>query len=387
MRILLIHNYYQQYGGEDVYFKSLYKLLHNKHFVLTYTKHSKNIKTHISKLKAAMALFSNNQASKEIVQILVKNKIQIVHIHNIFPLINPIIYNACYKLGIPIIQTLQTYRFLCSKGTLFLNNKVCEQCILKRFKYPAIINGCYHGLIPTLVFNIALYYYQKSKILDKVSTFHFPSRFIRDYYIKYLKIRINRTVVIPNFILTKKTHKNQTTRRKNKYFIFVGRLAEEKGILFLLKIFKKAKLPLIVIGTGPLSKKVSKYKSSTIKILGFKNREEVFTYMRYAIATIIPSPWYEVCPTVLIESIYNKTPVIVPKYGVFRELVKANKTGFFYENQNSKSLLKLIIEIYSNIDKIKFMKTYLENEYELKYSSQVHYDSIITTYKNLVKKT
>ncbi len=44
MKILLIHNYYQYYGGEETYFHSVAKLLKQKgHEVKTYTKDSKNI--------------------------------------------------------------------------------------------------------------------------------------------------------------------------------------------------------------------------------------------------------------------------------------------------------------------------------------------------------
>ena len=45
MRILLIHNYYQYYGGEDTYYDSLAKLLKNKkNEVYEYTKSSKKLK-------------------------------------------------------------------------------------------------------------------------------------------------------------------------------------------------------------------------------------------------------------------------------------------------------------------------------------------------------
>jgi len=92
----------------------------------------------------------------------------------------------------------------------------------------------------------------------------------------------------------------------------VGRLSEEKGIIQLLEVFKTLpKIRLVVIGDGPLKKKVNEYKQySNVKILGFLKREKIYEYMSKSKAVIIPSIWYEVLPIVLLETVSLKVTVI-----------------------------------------------------------------------------
>ncbi len=56
----------------------------------------------------------------------------IVHVHNTFPVISPAVYYAANEEGIPVVQTLHNYRMLCPAATLFRDGHVCEDCLGKR---------------------------------------------------------------------------------------------------------------------------------------------------------------------------------------------------------------------------------------------------------------
>lgn len=386
---MLVHNYYQQWGGEDVYFESLKQLLiKNGIFLSSFIKKSEDINSFNKKLLTLRDMtLGTTQNELNFNDTLLKNKPDLVHFNNIFPLITMDAYDICKKNNIPIIQTIQTYRLLCPKGTLYRDNKICENCIFEKYKYSSIVYGCYHNSrVASFGLSNSLFRAELKKSLEKVSLFHFTSKFIRDFHVKHLSIPFYKTFVLPSFVDTKSFSNNKEKEKIKfkEYFLFVGRLAEEKGIIELLEFFKRnKKLNLIVIGDGPLKFKVGKYRSENIMVKGFLNRTKILEYMKECKAVIIPSPWYEVCPTVLIEAYSQSCPVVVPKFGAFKNLVTQDKTGFFYQRNNYDSLLKTLQSLNKN--NLENLKKEVNKEFQIKYSGEVHYQSLYKKYKQLIR--
>ena len=386
MKILLIHNFYQYTGGEDIYFLSLVNLLKKKnHQVYAFTRNSKNITDNFAdKLNVAVGMLLNTQVATELTDLINEFKPDIAHFHNVYPLISPLAYHVCKKYHIPIVQTVHNYRFLCPKALLFRGGKICELCARKRFSYLSIVFGCYHqSYLASFIFSPAFLFHNLLKSFDYIDTYIFPAEFIRNYHVKTLHIPINKTVVFPNFIDNNKALKYHQTEISS-YFLFAGRLSEEKGITQLLDTFSSLpQLKLIVIGDGPLRKQVEKYKKyKNIIIKNFLPREKIFTYMKNALSTIIPSLWYEVLPMVMLESFANGTPVIVPRFGTFTTTVQEGKTGIFYEQYNFDDLKEKIIYAWENRNKLKKMREYAQKEYESKYTADRHYEALMKVYEN-----
>lgn len=391
MRILLVHNYLSTRGGEDVMFDSTVKLLkERKHEIYTYKKQSINVERNkISQMKAALNMFSNQDVKKELCTIINSFRPQIAHISNIFPLITPLIYPLLKSFNIPIVQSIHSHRLLCPKSTFYRNREVCTLCIDKKFAYPTIFYGCYHNSrLASFFFSTSFYYHQMHDKLSLIDRFLFPATFARNLHIKYLPIPKSKTIVIPNFIQEMKI--NTEIKKEKNLFLFVGRLSEEKGILNLLNIFTELPhIKLVIIGQGPLEKKVlqySKYKNIIIK--GYVSKEEVYTHMQKAMFTIIPSaPLYEFGPLALIESYACGTPVIAPKAGGFNERITDKKNGFFYSVGKQGSLKAKILECSQiRIEDTKYMDTEAFTEYQMKYSSDIYYQNITRIYNQLINE-
>lgn len=385
MRILLIHNFYQYWGGEDSYVTSLKELLEKKgHKVYLYSKDSKEIKTIWDKIRAAIGFFYNPWVEKELTKIIKEFKPDIAHFHNIYPLIGPTAYRVCKKFKIPIIQTAHNYRFMCPKGILFRRGKICEFCVKKKFTYPSILYGCYHqSRFASAVFSCSFLFHQLIKSFDLIGAFIFPSEFTRKYYVKNLNLPLSKSYVIPYFVNIDR--KSISKGKKGDYFLFVGRLSEEKGIIQLLNVFVTLpQLKLIVIGDGPLRKEVLKNKRyNNIIIKDFLSKKEIYNYMAKALATIIPSLWYETGPLVMIESFAFGTPVIVPELGVFKHVVIEKKTGIFYRCDDYKNLKSKLTNFSQHRQLTKNINKQTRREYEIKYTSNYHYNSLIRIYKSL----
>lgn len=385
MRILLIHNFYQYFGGEDIYVTNLKKLLEdNGHQVYLYSKDSKNIKTVWDKVKTAIGVFYNPWVEKELTKIIREFKPNVAHFHNLYPLIGATAYRVFKRFNIPIIQHVHNYRFMCPKGTLFRKGKICELCLHKKFPFWAIVFGCYHqSRLASFFLSLSFYFHRLIKTFEMIDKYIFPSEFTRKYYIRHLKIKKEKTFFLPYFVDLPKNLVKKV--KKEDYFLFVGRLSEEKGIIELLEVFKTLpKHKLLVIGDGPLMKRVKEYNIyPNIKIIGFLPRKKVYEFIKKSKAVIIPSLWYEVLPLVYIESLANNTPALLLRINIFKKI--DNKNLLLKYHQDSFQDLKEKIINISNKAPNKSDIYYLE--YKKKYSRNIHFRLIIDQYHSFYENS
>lgn len=385
MRILVIHNLYRFRGGEDAYFNSLINLLKSKgQTVEAFTKDGRDIKEDVAaKFDTAFGMFSNQKIEKELSAVIQEFKPNVVHINNIFPLITPVVYHVCKKFHLPIVQTIHNYRFLCPKSFLFRDGRICELCAKKKFAYPSILYKCYHeSSFASLVFSSSFSYHKLIHSFDPIDKYIFPSEFAKQCHLKYLPIPPEKTAVIPYFVQNRET--SEPVKKEN-YFLFVGRLSEEKGILTLLDIVSTIPfIRLVIIGDGPLRKEVMSYKKyRNICYKNFLPREEIYEYMKKALCTIIPSKWYETGPIVLMESFANGTPVLVSDIGTFKERVKEGRTGFFFSLNNLVDFREKLSYLWNHKTMLNNMSKTVRREYETNYTEENHYRKLMNLYKSL----
>ncbi len=147
MKIVVVHNTYQQPGGEDIVFRNECELLKSAgHEVIEYQRSNQDVSNFVSIRQLALAKRTiwASDIRREFRQLLLQKKPDIVHIHNTFVMISPSIYWACRDALVPVVQTLHNYRLLCSNGALFRDGKVCEEC-LEHGVWRGVSYGCYKG--------------------------------------------------------------------------------------------------------------------------------------------------------------------------------------------------------------------------------------------------
>ena len=145
MKILLVHNTYQQAGGEDVVFQQEKKnLQRGGHHVSTYERSNHEIEKFSALQRAPLikTIVWNTDSRREFAQLLARESPDVVHVHNTFIMISPSIYSACREQGVPVVQTLQNYRLMCPGALFFRDGKVCEECV-EHSLWRGIQHGCY----------------------------------------------------------------------------------------------------------------------------------------------------------------------------------------------------------------------------------------------------
>ena len=122
MKILLAHSFYRLLGGEDIQFSANKALLSgNGHQVAEYVRHNEEISSYgwWSKTTLAPRAIWAWDSYQQLQEVLQRERPEIAHFHNTFPLISPAAYYACRDAQIPIVQTLSNFRLFCSAATFF----------------------------------------------------------------------------------------------------------------------------------------------------------------------------------------------------------------------------------------------------------------------------
>src|SRR5258707_5205055 len=121
MKVLLVHNRYRHSGGEDeVVLRESELLRSSGHEVQEYIRHNSEIVEGgiLSKAKMAMRTLWAWDSVSRLRSLLRREKPDVAHFHNTFPLISPAAYYACQQEGVPVVQSLHNARLICPAATL-----------------------------------------------------------------------------------------------------------------------------------------------------------------------------------------------------------------------------------------------------------------------------
>lgn len=388
MRVLIVHNRYQQKGGEDAVALSEKRLLANNGVEVELLEVDNDAIVGLpNKLAASVSVFYSRRGVELLNAAITRFAPDVVHVHNWFPTLSPAIFWACRRRGVPVVNTLHNYRLLCAGGTLFRDGGVCEDCIGTALRLPGIHHGCYRGShAGTFVATAAMLTHWKLGTWDRaVGRFIALSEFARKKLIEG-GLPAARLVVKPNFL-----DSDPGPRPGNLgYFAFVGRLTEEKGIPALLNCWRRGtELPLLrIVGTGPLEDEVRQAAASleNVEWLGAKSADEVLDVMGGAMALLCPSMWYEGMPRVVIEALAVGTPVIASRLGSYVEMIVPGKFGDLFDTRDPEGLLACLQRLV-NDKTLAGMRTEARNEFVARYSGPANLKLLRQIYEQVISES
>ena len=160
---------------------------------------------------------------------------------------------------------------------------------------------------------------------------------------------------------------------ERNYYLYVGRLSQEKGVETLLEVASQLPYTLKVAGGGPLADEMkAKYSEcANIEFLGHQNAEQVSSLLAGAVAIVAPSECYENNPLSVIESLCAGTPVVGANIGGIPELIGTGE-GLVFESGNKAELAEKIKQAFSTEwDNDAIKKKSLERFSPDKYFAQI----------------
>lgn len=387
MRVLQVHNFYQQAGGEDKVYEAEYELLaRHGHAVIQYSAQNDTI-ARMSGMEVATRALWNPDTYREIARIIKRESPDIVHAHNTFPIVSPSIYYAAGKARIPVVQTLHNYRLLCPAATLFRDGKVCEECIGSATAYKAVVHRCYRhsASASAAVASMLLAHRIAGTWNTKVDTYIALTNFARDKFVEG-GLPPGKIVVKPNFL----NSDPGAGAGNGNYAFFAGRLSEEKGVRTLLDSWARpgSTMPLKIAGDGPLATYVKERAStqSNIEWLGYCQRERLMELLQEAAILVFPSLWYEGLPMTIVEAMACGTPVVASGLGSMNELIRDGINGFRFTAGDAGGLADCIRSILARPDELREMRRSSRLCYEQNYTPERNYELLMEIYQNAAKR-
>lgn len=377
----MIHNAYQQWGGEDAVVDQEAKMLVNRgHAVQLFIRHNNEINAQNPLLSALETIWSARSAQR-LAQEIAAFRPDVVHAHNTFPLISPAVYWTAARQGIPVIQTLHNFRLLCAQAMFLRSGKICEDC-LGRLPWRGAARRCYRGAYSQSAGLVAMLFFHRfiGSYRNKVSCYIALNAFCRRKFIEG-GLPAGRIAVKPNFVDIAPAPPWQ-----RKGFLFVGRLSPEKGLSTLAQAAgKNADAQLTIIGEGPCRRDLQKVPNAKLK--GFRETGTVHEAMQHAACLVLPSICYENFPRTLVEAFACGLPVIASRCGALSELVKEGQTGLLFQPGDSEDLAQKMRWAQDNPEAMQAMGNTARAEYEARYTSAINYRQLMAVYAEAMNET
>ena len=388
MRILLIHNHYLQRGGEDAVFEAEKALLKRMgHEVIPFVEHNA-WGNEVHPLRIAQNTIWSREAQRRLRRLIRETKPDVAHFHNTFLRISPAAYYPCQDEGVPVVQSLHNYRFVCPSALLMRAGQICEDCVAKAAPWPGVIHGCWRGSrAGTAMVAAMLTVHRFMKTWQKqVDLYIALTEFARRMFIKG-GLPAEKIVVKPNFMAPDPGK----GRHEGGYALFVGRLSPEKGVMTMVWAWKGLKgIPLKIVGDGPLKEAAQDFVKreglKDVEVLGRKPREEVFQLMQEALVLVFPSECYEGFPMTIAEAFACGLSVVASRLGAMAEIVKDGRTGLHYEPGNPEALAAKVAWAWSHPREMAEMGREARREYERKYTAERNYEMLMAIYQGAMQR-
>lgn len=387
MRVLLVHNHYQQHGGEDMVFASEASLLAaHGHAVRQLVFDNDAIAPQRSALDAVR--LAGTTVWSRLGYAAVRNAIRtfrpdVVHFHNTFPLVSPAGYYAARAERVPVVQTLHNFRLLCANGLFYRDGHVCEDCLGKSVPLPGVAHACYRdsrtasgAVVTMLTAHHALRTW--TRMVDRYIV---VGEFQRQKFVQG-GLPAEKMVVKPNFVPDPSIGGG-----RGNYALFVGRLSPEKGIQTLLRAWERlgGRIPLKIAGDGPLAGDVANAQQRIpgVEWLGHLSPATIMTAMQDATLLVFPSEWYEGQPRTILESFAVGTPVVAADLGAMGELIRVGYTGVHFRPGDPGDLARAVEAAFADPMALARMRERTRAAFEACYTAEENYHRLIEIYREV----
>ncbi|MEX2574911.1 MAG: glycosyltransferase family 4 protein [Balneolaceae bacterium] len=401
MRILQVHNRYRETGGEDVVADQEAELLSGNHTVDRWIRDNSNeLRSPLARLRLPFSTHYSARSRRMAAEKLAG--VDVMHVHNFFPLFTPAIFDAARQAGVPAVLTLHNYRLIHPGGTLFHHNRIDERSV-KGSAWACVKDGVYReSILQTAVVAHMIEYHRRRGTWDRVPTFFIALTQFAKKKLAEGGLPEERILVKPNFVQdpagtaadraesTDETDGSEGKAGRNPArFLFVGRLSPEKGIRDLIDGWagRGVTPELRIAGTGPEGAELKRRSAGNPKVrwLGRLSREEVLREMAGATALLFPSRCYEGFPLTLLEAFSTGCPAVVTGIGSQAEIVVHEHNGLHVPPGNPGKIADAVRrlacdgELTSRLSR-NARQTYLDN-----YTPEVNYQSLLKVYEKAIK--
>jgi glycosyltransferase involved in cell wall biosynthesis len=264
--------------------------------------------------------------TKEIRRVLNHRPYDVIHFHNI-SLFGPGILALAPDGPLPLkVYTTHEHWLVCPMHVLWkFNKRACEA--------PDCLACTLQAGRPPQLWRFTDYLRHATAYVD---LFLAPSRFVAA---KHAERGFDRPFsVLPLFVEPDQPDwRHAPVPHPRPYVLYVGRLERLKGVDTLIDAMRECDdVDLLIAGAGAEEDrlKAAAQPNPRVHFLGALAPDRLGPLFAHALASCVPSLTYEVFPTVAIESLAQRTPVIARDLGGLTEIVRDSGGGILFNNRH-----------------------------------------------------
>lgn len=246
----------------------------------------------------------------------------VVHVHNLFPLLSGSVPALARRRGVPVAWTVHNRRVRCVAGTNFRDGRPCYDC-RAGWRVPGVVHRCYASSASASALVTAATGLWLRSARDGVTAIAI-SEAVAGWVAGACGFDRSAVRVKYNGVAGP-AGPTPPAPCGSRTFLYAGRLADDKGVPLLLDAWRRASVAgtLELAGDGPAAGAVRAAAAADPRItwLGQLDPGALASRLAGARAVVVPSLWDEPFGRVAAEALAYGRPVITTGRGALAEIV------------------------------------------------------------------
>jgi glycosyltransferase involved in cell wall biosynthesis len=382
MRVLHAYNTHRGFGGSDRNTEATIDLLRERGVqVEEFKRDSRDLPQNLAgRIQAFAGGLYAAGAVRDFEAVLRERPPDVVHVHELYPLISPWILPACTRAGIPVIMSCSDFRLSCPIATHYTRGEACYRCVGGR-EYWCVLRNCRANLPESAAYALRNASARRFGLFDRnVSRFVTASEYHRDVLSE--KAGIDRELIAVNYCAIALPEKPVDDPSRGAYVGFAGRFADEKGVEVMVEACRRAGLPMSFAGSAPEHPAVRPGDDATFVMT--KSPAELADFYRGARVLVVPSLWAETFGIVAAEAMSHGIPVVASRIGALQGTVRDGETGFLAETGDAADFAEKIARIWNDPELARRLGANARRVVETQFSRQAHFDRLVPIYAEAI---
>ncbi len=380
MKLLQVYNQYRSlFNGEEAVVELTAELV-EKHggSARLMMRSSRDIGPSLSsRMNAFWSGIYSRDAYRSMERSLAEDRPDVVHVHNLYPLLSPSVLVACKDAGVPVVMSVHNQHLTCPRADHLYRGKICEKCV-GGHEYNCVLRNCRGNIFESVAYSARSAFARRMKLFhDNVTLFLAVSEFAKSRLVA-AGFNEGRIVVLRNMVPASSGPANAA---EGTYAAFAGRISQEKGIDTLLNAIERfPECPIQLAGSGPMFESFKDAAPQHVTLRGQLLSSQMTPFYRGARFVVVPSITYEMCPMVILEAFSHGIPVIASRLGAQRELVDDGVNGLLVEPGNPDDLLDKMRLMWSDPERCRQLGQAGYERVVRDHSEASYYDNLMDVY-------
>jgi glycosyltransferase involved in cell wall biosynthesis len=313
LRVLLLHNRYRSAGGEERAVAQHAGLLRERGVAVEVLERDSGA---VGRAAAARALLRGGVGEDAVFDAVRSLDADIVHAHNLHPLLGWRALAAARRAGARTVLTLHNYRLVCAIGVSYRDGGPCQACT-GRATAPAVVHRCRGGVLESSVYATGLAVQQPRILREADRVVALSAGQLAALGRQGIDVRGLR--VIPGWV---PSVASRSAAGEGTYALAAGRLVAEKGFDTAILAARAAGVPLVIAGSGPDEPRL-RALGGPVRFEGWVSEARMGELRAGAAVVLAPSCWEEVFPFTVLDALAAGVPALVSALGGLPELIAA----------------------------------------------------------------